>query len=653
MVGVLRHRKKKSKKSKEKDNNVYFFMPRRIRRRSNHSTDAFISKEMDKSKMPSSGKYTDNPVYVDNHQAQEMFIIKSTSERSFSKTETTAVSNIDDLSEIERAIDDEELIEVSSTAPLIVKESNLGDETKTEKKVKFEDEAKPVVEENIEEEDLHTFINPAYGTVASSDNDQLEEAVEAFLENPVDDSKQESLDEDVTVTLIDEEDDVETVTPTLDVPAVSDVEKEPTQDISIKEEEPLIEYQDMPSTVDTKEQLIQDQDMVSNAPEYQGVEEEPVVKVPATEKETNIDDDEISLTEYQVMPPNNEEPLDDISSTEKEKLVDVPPTEKVPATEYQNIPATEEKPVADIPSPTVIDVPPTEKVPTTEYQNIPATEEKPVADIPSPTVIDVPPTEKVPTTEYQNIPATEEKPVADIPSPTVIDVPPTEKVPTTEYQNIPATEEKPVADIPSPTVIDVPPTEKVPTTEYQDRPATEEEPVPDILSPTEKVPTTEYQDMPATEEETVVAIPSTEKTVLTDKAAIEKPMVEYQDIPATKDEPVADILSTEKETIVDMPPNEQVSTIEYQDMPPASNMKKEDEDPMLNRNNLVDIPTSEYIDALVKDILPPSFVTPSLPLSSSITQDQDRESSSTPLLHMHNDEADITSVSTSHLDKKK
>ena len=107
-------------------------------------------------------------------------------------------------------------------------------------------------------------------------------------------------------------------------------------------------------------------------------------------------------------------------------------------------------------------------------------------------------------------------------------------------------------------------------------------------------------------------------------------MVEYEDIPATKEEPVADILSTEKETIVNIPPTEQVPTIEYQDMPPASDMKKEDEDPMLNRNNLVDIPTSEYIDALLKDILPPSFVTPSLPLNSSTIQDQDRESSSTP-----------------------
>ena len=86
-------------------------------------------------------------------------------------------------------------------------------------------------------------------------------------------------------------------------------------------------------------------------------------------------------------------------------------------------------------------------------------------------------------------------------------------------------------------------------------------------------------------------------------------------------------------------------------MLPASDMKKQDEDPMLNRNNLADIPTSEYIDALVKDILPPFFVTSSL--NSSIIHDQDRESSSTPLPHMRNDEADITNVSTSQLDKKK
>ena len=58
------------------------------------------------------------------------------------------------------------------------------------------------------------------------------------------------------------------ITPTLDVPALSAVEKEPIQDISINKEEPVIEYQDMPPAVDTEEPLIQYQDMASNAPEY-------------------------------------------------------------------------------------------------------------------------------------------------------------------------------------------------------------------------------------------------------------------------------------------------------------------------------------------------------------------------------------------------
>ena len=52
------------------------------------------------------------------------------------------------------------------------------------------------------------------------------------------------------------------ITPTLDVPAVSDVEKEPIQDISINKEESVIEYQDMPPAVDTEEPLIQYQDIL-------------------------------------------------------------------------------------------------------------------------------------------------------------------------------------------------------------------------------------------------------------------------------------------------------------------------------------------------------------------------------------------------------
>ena len=149
-------RKRKNKyKKKEEGKSILTYVPKGIRRKqSSTSTEAFIPKEKN-------DKYTKNPLYISADKAgaeQEMQIIKSTSDRSLMKTEVTALSNIDDLSEIEKAIDDvEDDVALLQTEPkgkavkfVEPKEEQVEEVSKQEQELELPETEEPKQEQELE-----------------------------------------------------------------------------------------------------------------------------------------------------------------------------------------------------------------------------------------------------------------------------------------------------------------------------------------------------------------------------------------------------------------------------------------------------------------------------------------------------------------------
>ena len=223
---ISRRRSANKKKKSEKDKVVFKFTPRRAGVGGGHNKSEGRS---------SSKKYSDNPLYM-APDSQEMKVMSgSTSEHSIMKTEMTGLSNIDELSDLERSIDDEPID--SDTVPLYavpsdekmeeeVKEGESTSQKEESEKKENVDEEKAVKEEVVEEEgdeervdDEAPLIEKEEKAVTFSDDATVINQIEE-TEGPPPLTESNEGDTGAVVETVPPPVDVETVPPPVDVEAV-------------------------------------------------------------------------------------------------------------------------------------------------------------------------------------------------------------------------------------------------------------------------------------------------------------------------------------------------------------------------------------------------------------------------------------------------